>query len=103
MRPPQPYTVPYSGLAAASRCLQGCFYPPHPAHRQLMPLMRITVYRVVTVTLTVTVIVTERVREIERVRVREIEMVECERFELCVFDDRIVITVVFIILSDVND
>ena len=39
----------------------------------------------------------------ERVRVREIEIVKCERFAMCIFDDRIVITVVFTTLSDVND
>ena len=72
-----------------------------------MPLRRITVYRVVTVTVIVIVIVivTEsvRVRVTERVRVREIEIVKCERFAMCIFDDRIVITVVFTTLSDVND
>lgn len=62
-----------------------------------MPLMRITVYRAVTVT------VTERVTVIERVRVRVTEKVKCEKFEMCVFDDRIVISVVFIIESGVND
>jgi hypothetical protein len=55
--------------------------------------MRITVYRVVTVTVTVTV----------TKRVRMTEMVECDRFEMCVYEDRMVISVVFVILSDVND